>query len=143
MGNGTSVKVLSEVCSTISCIWNLRALRSTLPLQLEAIFNGFFQKTLIMLCNRPAPTDSIVFNSNLLFYTECELVLETLLDILCLHDNRPSCISTLEELFITFDCDVSRSDVAFGLVLELFLEKNKKNSKTKILSFALYTKKKI
>jgi hypothetical protein len=119
VGNGASVKVLSEVCSTISCIWNLRALRSALSLQLEAIFSGFFQRTLIMLRNRPAPTDSIVFNSNLLFDTECELVLETLLDVLCLHENGPSCISTLEELFVTFDCDVSRSDVALGLILEL------------------------
>lgn len=119
IGNGASVKVLSEVCATISCIWNLKALRPALPLQLEAIFNGFFQRTLIMLRHRPPPTDSIVFNSNLLFDTECELVLETLLDILCLHENGPSCVSTLEELFITYDCNVSRSDVAYGLILEL------------------------
>jgi len=120
VGNGASVKVLSEVCATISCIWNLKALRSALPLQLETIFNGFFQRTLAMLRQRPPPTDSFIFNSNLLFDTECEVVLETLLDILCLHDTDPSSsVSSLEELFVTYDCNVSRSDVAAGLILEL------------------------
>ena len=116
-----STQVLSEICSALSTLWNISALRCKLKLQFESILSGFYQRALSLLRRLPVPTDSSTFNANQIFDAEVEIILESLVDILCLHDNNPdkSGLGALETLFVTYDCDLIRSDIASGLVVEL------------------------
>lgn len=113
---GLPLEVLAEVCSTISVLWNISSLRTRLVIQFESIFTGFFQRTLLLLRKRPVPEDSSTFMTNVAFDAGAEIILETLLDILCLHDSAGT---TLETLFTTYDCNICRSDVTKGLIIEL------------------------
>jgi hypothetical protein len=69
------------------------------------------------------PSDSISFNANLVFDAECEIILESLVDILCLHDHRRSIADSdggaLEVLFAHYDCHLRRSDVAIDIMVEI------------------------
>lgn len=114
----TSPEVLSEVCSTLSLLWSLDHLRKKLHSQFVAIFSGFYQRALSLLRKRPLPEDGIAFQSNIVFDSEVEVILESLVDILCLHSGS---LSTLEELFGTYDCSLTELDVASGLLIELSL----------------------
>lgn len=118
-----SLEVLSEICATISTIWTTRTLRPHLIVQFEAIFTGFYTRALVLLRKRKQPTNSLAFNSNLIFDSEIEIILESLVDILCLHDHQYSIANgdggALETLFANYDCHMSRSDVATGLYIEL------------------------
>lgn len=124
-GNIISLEVLSEVCNTISTLWNTLLLRPHLVAQFETIFTGFYQRALVLLQKRFVPQDSITFNMNLVFDSQCEMILESLVDILCLHNYSNNIASDngdgglLECLFITYDCHLKRSDVAAALVIEL------------------------
>ena len=121
---GTSLEVLSEVCATLSLLWSLPRLRSRLCSQFESIFSGFYQRALSLLRRRPLPEDGAVYQANVLFDSQVEVILESLVDILSLHgmENGPKSIgsmSTLEELFLAYDCSPTESDVASGLLVEL------------------------
>ena len=96
-----SLEVLSEVCRTIMSLWgSSAALRQNLFDQFEAIISGFFVRTLAQLRQRYPPKDAeeeIHFQS---FDDECEIILETLVDMMCLVDE--SNISTIEILFFAY-----------------------------------------
>ena len=116
-----SIQVLTEICSTLSTLWNLAPLRTILKVQFESIFTGFYQRALALLRRLPIPVDSGTFNSNQIFDAEVEIILESLVDIIYLHENGEdnNGLGALETLFITYDCDLKRSDVASGLFVEL------------------------
>uniref|UniRef100_A0A7S2EHJ5 SEC7 domain-containing protein n=1 Tax=Ditylum brightwellii TaxID=49249 RepID=A0A7S2EHJ5_9STRA len=136
-----SLQVLSEICATLSTLWNITSLRQHLLPQFENIFTGFYQRALSLLRRRPVPDDSGTFNANLVFDAEVEIILESLVDLLCLHEDSASTSSTtffefnesnsssavselgsgaaLETLFAIYDCNMSKSDVASGLLVEL------------------------
>ena len=114
-----SMEVLSEICATFSAIWHVPLLRTFLVAQLETIFTGFYQRALVLLRKRPHPTDSTQFNENLVFDAELEIILESLVDLLCLDGNCLDGNSTLETLFSTYDCNLSRVDVTEHLIVEL------------------------
>lgn len=123
-----SIDLLSEVCSTFTLLWNLPRLRSRLQSQFESLFSGFYQRALSLLRRRPLPVDGLAYQANFMFDMEAEVILESLVDILCLEQNGTSGdpsstmkFSTLESLFITYDCNERKSDVASGLVMELAL----------------------
>ena len=123
-----SIDLLSEVCSTLTLLWNLPRLRSRLQSQFESLFSGFYQRALSLLRRRPLPVDGLAYQANFMFDMEAEIILESLVDILCLEQNGTSGdpssttkFSTLESLFITYDCNEHKSDVASGLVMELSL----------------------
>ncbi len=121
---GTSLEVLSEVCATLSLLWSLPRLRIRLCSQFESIFSGFYQRALSLLRRRPLPADRAVYQANVLFDSQVEVILESLVDILSLHgmENGPKSVgsmSTLEELFLAYDCSPTESDVASGLLVEL------------------------
>ena len=118
-----SLEVLSEICSTLSTLWTTVSLRKYLVPQFEAIFTGFYQRALVLLRKRVNPNDSIDFHANLVFDAGIEIILESLVDILCLHDHQHTVAQgnggALETLFATYDCNVKRADVAVGLMVEL------------------------
>ncbi|KAL9186953.1 hypothetical protein ACHAXT_010673 [Thalassiosira profunda] len=119
--SGTSLELLSEVCGTLSLLWSLPRLRARLRSQFEAIFSGFYQRALSLLRRRPLPEDGVVYQANMIFDAEAEVILESLVDVLCLSSNggASSSLSTIEELFLTYDCSMTESDVASGLLVEL------------------------
>ena len=113
-----SLEVLSEVCSTILCLWGSSLfLRQRLYLQFEAIISGFFVRALSQLRQRQIPIDSSEFTKNQSFDAECEIILETLVDMMCLVDESNT--SALEVLFLAYDCNLNSSNVVVGLVDEL------------------------
>ncbi len=118
-----SLEVLSEICATLSTLWNTVSLRRHLIAQFEQIFTGFYQRALVLLRKRANPTDSVSFNANLVFDSEVEIILESLVDLLGLHEpghgHASGDAGALEALFATYDCDMTRSDVASELVVEL------------------------
>ncbi len=118
-----SLEVLSEICSTISTIWTSVNLRKHLIPQFEAIFTGFYQRALALLRKRQNPTDSASFNANFVFDAGIEIILESLVEIMCLHDSRQTVVEgdggCLETLFATYDCNIRRSDVGVDLMIEL------------------------
>jgi len=117
-----SLEVLSEICSTLSTLWTSVNLRKHLVPQFEAIFSGFYQRALVLLRKRLNPTDSISFHANFVFDAGIEIILESLVEIMCLHDNRQTVVEDggcLETLFATYDCNIRRSDVAVGLMIDL------------------------
>lgn len=124
-----SLEVLSEICATMSCLWTIPSLQKHLKSQFESIFTGFYQRALSLLRKLPVPNDATTFHANQIFDAEVEIVLESLVDILCLHDkeddddhdddHKNNSNGALVELFEMYDCDVVRSDVALGLVVEL------------------------
>lgn len=127
-GMEVSLDVLSEVCATLSLLWSLPRLRGRLRAQFESIFSGFYQRALSLLRRRPLPEDGLVFQANLMFDSEVEIILESLVDILCLHgldthqikkNKSTQSLSALEELFAVYDCSMTESDVASGLLVEL------------------------
>jgi hypothetical protein len=121
---GTSLEVISEVCSTVSLLWSLPRLRSRLCSQFESIFSGIYQRALSLLRRRPLPEDGAVYQANVLFDSQVEVILESLVDILSLHGMENGLksvvsMSTLEELFLAYDCSSNGSDVASGILVEL------------------------
>lgn len=122
-----SLEVLSEICSTVSLLWSISHLRNVLTVQFESIFTGFYQRALSLLRKLPIPIDSSTFHTNQIFDAEVEIICESLVDILCLHSlgvaNKEGRVQkevgALETLFETYDCNVLRSDVAIGLIVEL------------------------
>jgi len=118
-----SLEVLSEICSTISTLWTSVNLRKHLVPQFEAIFSGFYQRALALLRKRRNPTDSTSFHANFVFDAGIEIILESLVEIMCLHDSRQTAVEgdggCLEILFATYDCSIRRSDVGVGLMIEL------------------------
>ena len=74
-----------------------------------------------LLRRRTIPEDAIAFQTNLVCDLEVEIVLESLIEILCLHrtENNNQSLSTLEEMFGSYDCSLTESDVASGLIVEL------------------------
>mmetsp|Transcript_33251 Transcript_33251/g.38489 ORF Transcript_33251/g.38489 Transcript_33251/m.38489 type:complete len:2324 (+) Transcript_33251:190-7161(+) len=147
----SSLEILSGVCSTISTLYNIQSLRKELTRQFETIFTGFFERSLVLLRTRPIPKDSASFVSNLAFDSKCEIVLETLVDLLCIgksgsrmtrevsllssnkhvfgknndiDDNTNDNVddeyfSPMENLYLTYDCDIQSADVVAGMVVEL------------------------
>lgn len=81
-----SLEVLSEICSTLNSLWTSISLRRHLVPQFEAIFTGFYQRAIVLL--RKCPNSSVAFHSNLYFDAVVEIILESLVDILTLHDHR-------------------------------------------------------
>lgn len=118
-----SLEVLSEICSTLSTLWTSVNLRKHLTPQFEAIFNGFYQRALVLLRKRENPTDSASFHANMVFDAGVEIILESLVDIMGLHDHRQTVAhgngGCLETLFASYDCNIRHSDVAVGLMIEL------------------------
>ena len=127
-----SPDVLGEICSTLSALWNVPTLRTRLVPQFEAVFAGFYQRALSLLGRLPDPTDGAGFHANRLFDAEVEIILEGLVDLLCLQDDDSGDDrrggtgggggrkrSTLETLFAAYDVSPHSSDVASGLVVEL------------------------
>ena len=118
-----SLEVLSEICATLSTLWNTVNLRRHLIPQFEKIFTGFYQRALVLLRKRKNPIDSASFNANLAFDSEVEIILESLVDLLGLHEpghgHSSGDAGALEALFATYDCHMARSDVASELVVEL------------------------
>ena len=118
-----SLEVLSEICSTLTTLWTNAQLRKHLVPQFEAIFTGFYQRALVLLRKRTIPTDSITFHANIVFDSGVEVILESLVDILYLNEHSSTAAlgngGSLETLFATYDCNIKRSDVAVGLMVEL------------------------
>lgn len=118
-----SLEVLGEICVTLSTLWNTLSLRPHLISQFETIFTGFYTRALVLLRKRKQAVNSISFNANLRFDAEVEIILESLLDILCLHDHKKSISDgdggALETLFSFYDCSLRRSDVAADMFVEL------------------------
>jgi Sec7 domain len=118
-----SLEVLSEICTTLSILWTTVSLRSQLIPQFETILTGFYTRALVLLRKRKHPTNSISFNANLIFDAEVEIILESLVDLLCLHDQGRTIANgnggSLETMFANYDCHMRRSDVASGLLVEL------------------------
>ena len=118
-----SLEVLSEICSTMSTLWTRVNLRKHLVPQFEAIFTGFYQRALALLRKRQNHTDSASFHANLTFDAGIEIILESLVEIMCLHDSHQTVAEgdggCLETLFATYDCNIKRSDVGVGLMIEL------------------------
>ncbi|KAL3923282.1 MAG: hypothetical protein SGILL_001741 [Bacillariaceae sp.] len=118
-----SMEVLSEICSTLSTLWSSYNLRKHLVPQFEAIFTGFYQRGLVLLRKRLNPTDSVSFHANFIFDAGIEIILESLVDIMCLHDHCQTVAQgnggCLESLFAAYDCNIRHSDVAVGLMVEL------------------------
>jgi len=118
-----SLEVLAEVCATISALWSTQDLRGKLIVQFETIFTGIYTRALIQLRKRKSPVDSLTFNANLIFDAEIEIIMESLIDILSLHEQHVSLQEggggALESIFVYYDCDLRRPDVALGLVVEL------------------------
>lgn len=118
-----SLEVLSEICSTLSTLWTSIPLRKHLVSQFEAIFTGFYQRALALLRKRPNPHDSIAFHSNVVFDGGVEIILESLVDIMTLHDHSQTVAQgnggSLETLFSLYDCNIKRSDVAVELMIDL------------------------
>ncbi|KAL7543638.1 hypothetical protein ACHAXR_012961, partial [Thalassiosira sp. AJA248-18] len=137
--SGTSLELLSEVCATLSLLWSLPRLRLRLRCQFEAVFSGFYQRALSLLRRRPLPEDGAVYQANMIFDMEVEMILESLVDVLCLSSDNGGggggggggnggssgkaaagkSMSTMEDLFLTYDCSTTESDVASGLLVEL------------------------
>ena len=118
-----SLEVLAEICSTLSSLWTLTSLRKHLVSQFEAIFTGFYQRALALLRKRVNPNDAATFHSNLYFDAGVEIILESLVDIMSMHDHRLTVAEgnggSLETLFALYDCNIKRSDVAVGLMVDL------------------------
>ena len=118
-----SLDVLAEICATLSALWNSLPLRSHLIGPMEAIWTGFYTRALVLLRKRKEPTNSQSYNSNLIFDAEIEIILESLVDILCLHNHAKSIADedggALETIFVQYDGHLRRSDVAAGLYVEL------------------------
>lgn len=118
-----SLEVLSEICATLSVLWSTVSLRSQLIAQFETILTGFYTRALVLLRKRKQPTNSASFNANLIFDAEVEIILESLVDLLCLHDKNRTITDgdggSLETMFAYYDCHMRRSDVASGIVVEL------------------------
>jgi hypothetical protein len=118
-----SLEVLSEICATLTTLWNTLPLRTVLIAQFETIWTGFYTRALVLLRKRHPPTNSLSFNANLTFDAEVEIILESLVDVLCLHDHVRSIADgdggALETMFAYYDCHLRRSDVAVGLMVEL------------------------
>lgn len=118
-----SLEVLSEICETMTTLWNTLSLRHHLIAQFETIFTGFYQRALALLRKRKQPVDSLTFNANLVFDSEVEIILESLVDILCLHNHGKSIADgdggSLETMFVYYDCHLRRSDVAIELMVEI------------------------
>lgn len=118
-----SLDVLTEICATIAVLWNTLALRAHLIAQFETILTGFYTRALVLLRKRKQATNSVSFNANFVFDAEVEIILESLVDLLCLHDHQKSLVNgdggALETIFVYYDCQLRRSDVATGLMTEL------------------------
>ena len=123
-----SIDVLSEICATLNNLWSITSLRNQLTPQLESIFTGFYQRALSLLRRLPIPSETSTFQANNIFDAEVEIILESLVDILCLdhtdhvefcHSEKISYGGALTALFSTYDCNMIRSDVATSLVVEL------------------------
>ena len=124
-----SLEVLSEICSIIAIMWHTDSLRSALLPQFGSIFTGFYTRALSLLRKLSAPNDSYAFETNAIFDSEVEIILESLVDIMSLHESGNEETETvdrdgtrggsLEELYLHYDCNPKRSDVAMGLVMEL------------------------
>lgn len=127
LGDGQStisLDLLSQVCATFSLMWSLAKLRPFMTLQFESVFSGFYQRALSLLRRRPLPTDGIEYQANVIFDMEVEVILESLIDVLCLSSGNAGgpaikSLSTIDELFWTYDCSMTESDVASGLLAEL------------------------
>jgi len=125
-----SSELLTEVCMTITLLWQNTFLRKHLTSQFEAIFTGFYQRSLSLLRRLPIPDDTESLYANQILDTQLEIILESLVDIFSLdtslwnishstiHTNYSS-LCTLETLFLNYDCDIHRSDVASGIIIEL------------------------
>jgi len=118
-----SLDVLAEISATFSTLWNALPLRSHLIGPMEAIWTGFYTRALVLLRKRKEPTNSLSYNANLIFDAEIEIILESLVDILCLHNHTKSIADedggALETIFVQYDGHLRRSDVAAGLYVEL------------------------
>lgn len=116
-----SLEVLTEICATLELLWN--TCRMHLISQFETVFTGFYTRALVLLRKRKHPSDSVSFNANLIFDAEVEIILESLVDLLTLHDQGQTIATgkggTLETIFAYYDCHMRRSDVAVDLIVEL------------------------
>lgn len=142
-----SLEVLSEVCATIATLWGTSPfLRKKLYVHFEAIINGFFVRALAQLRCRPDPVDSEQYELNQSFDSECEIILESLVDMMCVLDiTKDSSISTLEILFLAYDCNMNCPNVLARLFDELCLccidgeKKEMRNvSRSDIIQYELY-----
>lgn len=109
-----NLEVLHEICSTIEALWQHAELRKHLIPQFETIWTGFYERALVMLRQRKS--------NNFLFDLELQVILESLLDLMALHDHDNGNLQdsgTLETLFWFYDCHLHRADVAMQLCLEL------------------------
>ena len=122
------IDVLSEICATLNNLWSITSLRNQLTPQLESIFTGFYQRALSLLRRLRIPSETSTFQANNIFDAEVEIILESLVDILCLdhtdhvefcHSEKISYGGALTALFSAYDCNMIRSDVATSLVVEL------------------------
>ena len=119
-----SLEVLSEICATLQVLWNAVPLRQHLIAQFETILTGFYTRALVLLRKRLQPVNSVSYTANMLFDAEVEIILESLVDILCLHNHNHSIADggdggSLETMFSYYDCHMRRSDVATQLFVEL------------------------
>lgn len=118
-----SLEVLSEICAVFAVLWNTVSLRTNLIAQFETILTGFYTRALVLLRQRKQPVNVTSFHANMIFDAEVEIILESLVDLLCLH-NHGSTIAdgdggSLETMFSYYDCHLRRSDVATSLFVEL------------------------
>ncbi|KAL7574859.1 hypothetical protein ACA910_010694 [Epithemia clementina (nom. ined.)] len=119
-----SPAVLTEICATITYLWNCKPLRPHLMAQFEAIWTGFYTRALALLRRRREPVNAAAYHANLVFDAEVEIILESLVDLFHLHDHSQPVDKyngggALETMFVYYDCHLHRSDVAIGLYVEL------------------------
>ena len=125
-GNGmhlVSPAVLTEICATVTFLWNCPSLRPHLMGPMEAIWTGFYTRALVLLRRRKEAVNAAAYHANLVFDAELEIILESLTDLLHLHDHSQTIEAdgggALETMFVYYDCHLQRSDVAIGLYVEL------------------------
>lgn len=118
-----SPAVLCEICATICFLWNCLPLRPLLMGPFEAIWTGFYTRALCLLRRRREAVNAAAYHANLAFDAELEIILESLTDLLHLHDHSQTIDQdgggALETMFAFYDCHLQRSDVAVGLYVEL------------------------
>jgi len=119
-----SPAVLTEICATFTFLWNCPSLRKHLMGPMEVLWTGFYTRALALLRRRREAVNASAYHANLVFDAELEIILESLADLLHLHDHSQTIEAdgggaSLEAMFVYYDCSLQRSDVAVGLYVEL------------------------
>ena len=124
--------ILGDICSTLLALLNVPNFRIQLVPQFGAVFSGFYHSSLILLWRLPDTINGSGFHANQFFDAKVEIILEVLIDLLCLQDDdyvnnhggvivgtKGINIITLKTLFSAYYVSPHSSKVALRLVVEM------------------------